>query len=60
MSSLDDALSSIDANQGAALERLKAFVAIPSVSADPKHFGDCERAADWLLCSFRQFWGAPG
>ncbi|MGO9743128.1 MAG: M20/M25/M40 family metallo-hydrolase [Roseiarcus sp.] len=53
MSSLDDALATIDANQSAALERLLSFVAIPSVSASPDHFGDCERAADWLVAELQ-------
>ncbi len=45
----DDILSEIDAEQGRALERLFAFLRIPSVSAAPAHFPDCDRAADWLV-----------
>src|SRR6185437_10997375 len=48
MATIDDILSAIDAGQTAALERLFAFLAIPSISAVPAHFPDCERAADWL------------
>jgi len=49
MPTLDDVLARIDANQTDALARLFSFIAIPSVSADPAHFADCERAADWLV-----------
>ncbi len=49
MAMLDDILSAIDAEQGPALERLFAFLRIPSISAVPAHFPDCERAADWLV-----------
>ena len=49
MSTLDDVLSTIDANQTGALERLFELLAIPSISAAPEHYGDCDRAADWLV-----------
>jgi acetylornithine deacetylase/succinyl-diaminopimelate desuccinylase-like protein len=49
MATSDDILSEIDAEQGRALERLFAFLRIPSVSAAPAHFPDCDRAADWLV-----------
>jgi acetylornithine deacetylase/succinyl-diaminopimelate desuccinylase-like protein len=49
MATIDDILSAIDADQGAALDRLFAFLSIPSISAVPAHFPDCERAADWLV-----------
>jgi acetylornithine deacetylase/succinyl-diaminopimelate desuccinylase-like protein len=48
MAMIDDTLAAIDAGQGAALERLFALLSIPSISAVPAHFPDCERAADWL------------
>lgn len=48
MSTLDDVLAKIDANQTDALARLFELLAIPSISADPAHFQDCESAADWL------------
>ena len=35
--------------QTAAVERLFGFLRIPSVSAVPAHFPDCDRAADWLV-----------
>ncbi len=49
MATLDDVLATIDANQGAALDRLFDFLRIPSISAISEHFPDCERAADWLV-----------
>jgi acetylornithine deacetylase/succinyl-diaminopimelate desuccinylase-like protein len=48
MATLEDVLSTLDADQGAALERLFALIEIPSISAIPAHFPDCDRAADWL------------
>ena len=49
MATTDNILEAIDADQGAALERLFALLSIPSISAVPAHFPDCERAADWLV-----------
>ena len=46
---IDETLAAIDADAGPALERLFDFLRIPSVSAAPVHFPDCERAADWLV-----------
>ena len=37
-----------------ALERLKAFLAIPSVSATPEHRDDMQRAAEWLAQRMRE------
>jgi acetylornithine deacetylase/succinyl-diaminopimelate desuccinylase-like protein len=48
MPTLDDVLAKIDANQTDALARLFELLAIPSISADPAHFADCDSAADWL------------
>ena len=48
MATIDDVLAAVDAGQGAALDRLFALLSIPSISAIPVHFPDCERAADWL------------
>jgi acetylornithine deacetylase/succinyl-diaminopimelate desuccinylase-like protein len=45
---LDAVLSHIDANLDASLERLFALVRIPSISTDPAHKADCQKAADWL------------
>jgi acetylornithine deacetylase/succinyl-diaminopimelate desuccinylase-like protein len=49
MATIDDILSEIDADRTPALERLFEFLRIPSISAVPAHFPDCDRAADWLL-----------
>jgi acetylornithine deacetylase/succinyl-diaminopimelate desuccinylase-like protein len=49
MATIDDVLSAIDSSQKTALDRLFAFLSIPSISALPAHFPDCERAADWLV-----------
>ncbi len=54
MATIDDILSAIDAEQGPAVERLFAFLAIPSISAAPAHFPDCERAADWLVAELAE------
>ena len=49
MATIDDVLSAIDSGQKSALDRLFAFLSIPSISAVPAHFPDCDRAADWLV-----------
>ena len=49
MPKIEDVLSTLDANQGAALDRLFSLLEIPSISAVPAHFPDCDRAADWLV-----------
>ncbi len=49
MPTLDDVLTTIDSNQGAALNRLFELIKIPSVSTDPAFHTECERAADWLV-----------
>jgi acetylornithine deacetylase/succinyl-diaminopimelate desuccinylase-like protein len=49
MATLEDVLATIDANAQGALDRLFALVRIPSSSAQPEHFPDCDRAADWLV-----------
>jgi acetylornithine deacetylase/succinyl-diaminopimelate desuccinylase-like protein len=43
-----DVLTEIDAEQGRAIERLIEFLKIPSISAAPIHYPDCESAADWV------------
>lgn len=48
----DAVLARLAATEAEALDRLRDFLAIPSVSAQPAHTGDCRRAADWL---FREF-----
>ncbi|MFN3938755.1 MAG: M20/M25/M40 family metallo-hydrolase [Gemmobacter sp.] len=46
---IDRVLDRIDADLPAALERLFALLRIPSISTDPAHAADCDRAADWLV-----------
>jgi acetylornithine deacetylase/succinyl-diaminopimelate desuccinylase-like protein len=45
---LDQVLARLDAGQAEALERLKDFLRIPSISTDPAHRGDVRQAAEWL------------
>jgi acetylornithine deacetylase/succinyl-diaminopimelate desuccinylase-like protein len=49
MATIDDILVAVDADETAALDRLFALLSIPSISAVPAHFADCDRAADWLV-----------
>ena len=44
---IDAVLARLAAGREAALERLFAFVRIPSISTDPNHYPDCDRAADF-------------
>ncbi|WP_298283545.1 dipeptidase [Acidocella sp.] len=53
---MEKILSHIDTTQEAALERLFAFLRIPSISAQPAHAGDCRQAALWA----RDLLGAMG
>lgn len=45
---LDAILNRLDQGLEAALNRLVAFLRIPSISTDPAHAGDVRRAAEWL------------
>jgi len=47
--SLDPVLDRIDADLGAATERLLDLLRLPSISTDPAYKADCDRAADWLV-----------
>lgn len=42
-------LDQIDQDLPQALERLSALLRIPSISTDPAHAGDVDKAADWLV-----------
>ncbi|TQM94826.1 dipeptidase [Roseinatronobacter monicus] len=42
-------LDQIDRDLPQALERLSALLRIPSISTDPAHTGDVDKAADWLV-----------
>ncbi len=46
-------LQQIDLQRDAALQRLKAFLCIPSVSTDPAFKNDIERAAQWTAQALR-------
>lgn len=48
MSPLDHVLGRIDSDLDQSLERLFAWLRIPSVSTDPAFAGDCRAAAEWL------------
>ena len=47
-SRIEEIVSTLDATLPQALDRLCAFLRIPSISTDPAHRGDVRRAADWL------------
>lgn len=44
---MEKILQAVDSALPAALERLFAFLRIPSISAQPAHAADCRRAAEW-------------
>ena len=44
----DPILARLDAEADASVERLLALLRIPSISTDPAHDADCDRAAAWL------------
>ncbi|MBF9036650.1 M20/M25/M40 family metallo-hydrolase [Rhodobacterales bacterium HKCCE2091] len=46
--SLDAVLARIDQDLDDSLARLFEFLSIPSISTDPAHNADCDRAAGWL------------
>ena len=46
---LQQVLDEIDRSNSAAVERLRDFLRIKSVSTDPAFSAECERAADWLV-----------
>lgn len=48
MSDIDVVLRRLDETSDACLERLFAFLRIPSISAQPAHAMDCQAAAEWL------------
>jgi len=47
-SALPAVLDHVDAHLDESLERLLAFLRLPSISTDPAFKDDCDRAADWL------------
>ena len=48
MSQLETVLGRIDSDLDQSLERLFAWLRIPSISTDPAFAGDCRNAAEWL------------
>src|SRR6059058_1102091 len=48
MSSLDQVLNDIDTDLDNSLERLFAWLRIPSISTDPAYAAHCRAAAEWL------------
>ena len=50
---LEPVLERIDADLGAATDRLLDLLRIPSISTDPAHAEDCVRAADLLVADLR-------
>ncbi|MEO0343481.1 MAG: M20/M25/M40 family metallo-hydrolase [Pseudomonadota bacterium] len=51
--SLEAVLTHIDDDLDQALNRLKAFLQIKSISTDPDFAAECEKAADWLVADLR-------
>ena len=48
MSQLDQVLADVDKDLDNSLQRLFAWLRIPSISTDPAYAKDCRRAAEWL------------
>lgn len=48
MTAVDQALQAVDSGLDGALERLFAFLRIPSISTDSAHAPACRAAADWV------------
>ena len=51
---MDNVIDFINVNRDRYLEELKAFLAIPSISALPQHAGDVKRCADWCADEMRR------
>ncbi len=51
--SLDKVLNTIDETLPGAMDRLFELLRIPSISTDPAHADDVDRAADWLVGELR-------
>ncbi|WP_397542971.1 dipeptidase [Roseovarius salis] len=50
---IDAVLTRIDDQLPAALDRLMAFLRIPSISTDPAYAQACDEAADWLVADLQ-------
>jgi acetylornithine deacetylase/succinyl-diaminopimelate desuccinylase-like protein len=46
---MDNVIDFVNVNRERYLEELKAFLAIPSISALPQHSGDVKRCAEWCV-----------
>lgn len=53
MSSLKGVLDALASRERACIDRLIEWLRIPSVSTDPKHAGDCRKAAQWCADQLR-------
>ncbi len=51
---MDKVIDFVNLNRDRYLEELKAFLAIPSISALPEHAGDVKRCADWCADEMRR------
>ena len=51
---MDNVIDLINVNRDRYLEELKAFLAIPSISALPQHAADVRRCADWCADEMRR------
>ena len=51
---MDKVIDFINVNRERYLDELKAFLAIPSISALPEHAGDVKRCADWCADEMRR------
>ena len=51
---MDNVIDFINVNRERYLDELKAFLAIPSISALPQHAGDVRRCADWCAEEMRR------
>src|SRR5215213_9814046 len=51
---MDNVVDFINVNRERYLEELKAFLAIPSISALPEHSGDVKRCAEWCAAEMQR------
>ncbi|MEP9378787.1 M20/M25/M40 family metallo-hydrolase [Aquabacter sp. CN5-332] len=54
MAALDDVLDRVDGQLDQSLERLFAFLRIPSISTDPAYAADCRRAAELAAATLNE------
>ena len=51
---MDNVIDFVNVNRERYLEELKAFLAIPSISALPQHLGDVKRCAEWCVSEMQR------